>query len=85
MKTRQCIAYAMVPLKVHDVGFHVSRHSGSYQSESSCHWSGVVDNEDEFRKTEKQAQLTSQYQFIPIEIEMLGPVGVEATVFFQEL
>ena len=46
---------------------------------------GEVANEAECRKTEKYAELRSRYQFIPIAIETLGPVGVEATAVFQEL
>jgi len=46
---------------------------------------GEVANEAECKKTAKYAELTNRYQFVPIAIETLGPVGLEATAFFQEL
>jgi hypothetical protein len=41
-----------------------------------------VANNVEQKKTDKRADLWTQYQF---GIETLGPVGAEATAFFQEL
>jgi len=46
---------------------------------------GEVANEAECKKTAKYTELTNRYQFVPIAIKTLGPVGVEATAFFQEL
>jgi hypothetical protein len=44
---------------------------------------GEVANETEPKKTEKYAELATQYQFVPIAIETLGPVGAAATSFFK--
>jgi len=44
-----------------------------------------VANEAECKKTAKYAELTNRYQFVPIAIDTLGPVGVEATAFFKGL
>ena len=46
---------------------------------------GEVANEAERRKMDKYAELATRYQFIPIAIETLGPIGTEATSFIQEL
>jgi hypothetical protein len=46
---------------------------------------GEVDNEAERKKIEKDAQLATGYQFIPIAIATLDPIGTEATSFLQEL
>jgi hypothetical protein len=46
---------------------------------------GQVANDTEQRKRDKYAALSNDYQFVPIAIETLGPVGDAATVFFHEL
>ena len=46
---------------------------------------GKVANEAEQKKTEKYADLLTHYQFVPIAIETLGPIGDEASAFFKEL
>ena len=46
---------------------------------------GQVANDAEQRKKEKYSALSTQYQFVPIAIETLGPVGDEATAFFQDV
>ena len=46
---------------------------------------GQVANHAEQLKIDKYAALSKEYQFIPIAVETLGPVGEEATRFLQEL
>ena len=46
---------------------------------------GQVANHVEQPKREKYAALSTEYKFIWIAIETLGPVGEEVTIFFQEL
>ena len=46
---------------------------------------GQVANDAEQRKKEKYSALSTQYKFVPIAIETLGPVGDEATAFFQDV
>jgi len=46
---------------------------------------GQVANHAEQLKIDKYAALSKEFQFIPIAIETLGPVGEEATRFLQEL
>ena len=46
---------------------------------------GHVANDAEQRKRDKYEALSTEYQFVPIAIETLGPVGDEATAFFCEL
>jgi len=46
---------------------------------------GQVANHAEQLKIDKYATLSKEFQFIPIAIETLGPVGEEATRFLQEL
>ena len=46
---------------------------------------GHVANDAEQRKREKYEALSTEYQFVPIAIETLGPVGDEATAFFANL
>ena len=46
---------------------------------------GQVANDAEQKKIYKYTDLSTHYQFVPIAIETLGPVGDEATAFFHEL
>jgi len=46
---------------------------------------GQVANHAEQLNIVKYAALSKEFQFIPIAIETLGPVGEEATRFLQEL
>jgi hypothetical protein len=46
---------------------------------------GQVANHAEQQKIDKYAALSNEYQFTPIAVETLGPVGEEATRFLQEL
>jgi len=46
---------------------------------------GQVANHAEQLKIDKYAALLKEFQFFPIAIETLGPVGEEATRFLQEL
>ena len=36
-------------------------------------------------KIEKYAALSTEYHFVPVAVETLGPIGEEATSFLQEL
>jgi hypothetical protein len=46
---------------------------------------GQVANDTEHRKIGKYADLLTHYQFVPVAIETLGPIGDEATAFFLDL
>ena len=46
---------------------------------------GQVANAAEQLKADKYRALSTDYFFVPIAIETLGPVGDEATAFFQDL
>jgi hypothetical protein len=46
---------------------------------------GQVANNAEQRKIDKNADLLTHYQFVPVGIETLGPIGDEATAFFKIL
>ena len=46
---------------------------------------GQVVNDAEQKKIDKYTDQSMHYQFVPITIETLGPVGDEATAFFHEL
>ena len=46
---------------------------------------GQVANHAEQLKIEKYAALSTEYHFVPVAVETLGPIGEEATSFLQEL
>ena len=45
---------------------------------------GQVANDAEQKKIDKYTKLSTHYQFVPIAIKTLGPVGDETIAFFHE-
>jgi hypothetical protein len=46
---------------------------------------GAVANDAESRKSVKYRSLAALYSLTPIAVESLGPLGQDATIFFNEL
>jgi hypothetical protein len=46
---------------------------------------GAVANDAESRKSVKYRSLAALYSLTPIAVESMGPLGQEATIFFNEL
>ncbi len=56
----------------------------SYLSSSSVHAGGAAEIAAS-RKEDKYVALSSTYNFVPIALETLGPIGARATSFLHEL